>query len=236
MTLTRRQFAWLFAGGAACLGSPSFAASDDDMPPNVFISPSGKPYRAADSAAYPVATWFAEADKNADGKLDHSEFLADAESFFKVLDRRGAGVLDNLDIQVYEYRIAPEVLGYRVEVDNSALLWRRGDGIKAKLWLAQKASDMYVSPAPPQNQDEEKSKPLDESGAGASPYSFFPEPEPVTAADFDASGEISMANFLKLADMHFTTLDTHNAGFLTLAGLPKTSVQKQLEHRSRHRS
>jgi hypothetical protein len=58
----------------------------------------------------------------------------------------------------------------------------------------------------------------------------------VTAADFQASGEISLANFLKLADMHFTTLDSHNAGFLTLASLPKTMVQKQLEHRLRRRS
>src|SRR5689334_16176727 len=61
-------------------------AQEEDGLPNVFISPAGKPFRAVQGAPYPVVDWFKEADKNADGKLDHAEFIADAEAFFKVLD------------------------------------------------------------------------------------------------------------------------------------------------------
>lgn len=56
----------------------------------------------------------------------------------------------------------------------------------------------------------------------------------MTAADFDFNGKIKKANFMRLADMHFTRLDADNEGFLTLAKLPKTSVQKRLE-KMRHK-
>jgi hypothetical protein len=73
-------------------------------------------------------------------------------------------------------------------------------------------------------------RPYDASGVGAAPYSFFDEPEPVSAADIHYRGLISKGDFLRLADIHFTTLDRDGAGYLTLAGLPKTPVQRRLEH------
>ncbi len=213
----RRSFLWMLAGGATL---PASALADDDAAsiPNTFISPCGKPFRAPAGAPYPVATWFAEADKNADGKLDHAEFVADADAFFKVLDLQNQGVLDRYDIQIYEYRIAPEVVvGFRPAA-------RLTPSLGARLWLAQatgqhEARDPYS--ASPQG--------LDESSQGASPYSFFDEPEPVMAADFNVNGFITRANFLKLADMHFASLDPDNRGFLTLDSLPKTRVQREIE-------
>ena len=77
--------------------------------------------------------------------------------------------------------------------------------------------------------DDEKKLPLDESAQGAAPYNLLGEPEPVLAADLDLNGLITRKNFLKLADMHFQTLDTGGRGYLTLATLPKTQVQKLLE-------
>jgi hypothetical protein len=48
-------------------------------------------------------------------------------------------------------------------------------------------------------------------------------------ADLNVNGLILRDNFLKVADMHFTALDASSKGYLTLAGLPKTAVEKLLE-------
>ena len=69
---------------------------------------------------------------------------------------------------------------------------------------------------------------MDETGNGASPFSFFDEPEPILTADFNLDGVITRENFLKLADMHFTSLDPKDRGYLTLATLPKTQIEKIL--------
>jgi hypothetical protein len=234
MTHTRRQFAWTIAAGAgaAALLARS-AAAQDDLPPNLFISPCGKPFRAPDGAPYPVVDWFKAADKNADGKLDRPEFLADAEAFFHFLDFGKSGVIDNFDVSIYEHRLVPEILGFAASA------------LPPRLWLAQSSpgpahGGAPVGPASPGGQmPNEPSGPkgLDESSQGASPFSFFDEPEPVTAADRGFKGYITRDDFLGLADRHFTDLDQNNAGFLTLAGLPKTKVQLALERlRPRKRS
>lgn len=208
----------LAAGGT--LGAPT-SAGDDDSTPNVFISPCGQPFRARAGAPYPVADWFKGADKNADGRLDRAEFVADAEAFFKVLDRNGDGVLNRYEVAIYEQRVAPEIVGIRVLLDAASGA--------ASLWPAQYRQPNSIDPSGDQPPAPVAPKGLDESGLGASPYGFFEEPEPVMTANLDLNGMIRKANFLKVAGMHFDALDTGGAGYLTLAGLPKTSVQKLIE-------
>jgi hypothetical protein len=233
----RRQFigrltAVVCLAAVGLVAVPSLAQDDDDGPGNVFISPCGQPFRAPPGAPYPVATWFKQADKNGDGKLDHAEFMADADAFFDSLDLRHEKVLDGFDIQVYERRIAPEVLGLKVSVSASLSPRPVRDG--ARLWLAQSSPEVGVTTSePPDYLTPDSPHQLDETGQGASPYSFFQEPEPVTAADFDLRGFITKANFLKLADMHFHDLDTEGVGYLTLDKLPKTAAQKLAERRAR---
>ncbi len=230
MTPSRRQFALMFlAAGSAATPFQAWADDDDEDYENVFISPSGQPFRAAKKAPYPVVDWFNQADKNHDGKLDHAEFIADAEAFFKKLDLNGDGVLSPFEIQVYEYKVAPEVLGYRVKVGD---LGRYGG---AKLWRAQMPSHGGGGGASGNNDTGFTAQPtVDESRQGAAPYGFFEAPEPVAAADLDFRGLVTKANFLTLADMHFTKLDRESDGYLTLAKLPKTPVQKILA-RKQHR-
>jgi EF hand len=74
-------------------------------------------------------------------------------------------------------------------------------------------------------------KDLPQTGlGGASPFSLFRVPEPVTAADSDyvVNDVVRKANFLAHAHDNFAALDTQNAGYLTLAGLPQSPVEKLL--------
>ncbi|HZC17495.1 MAG TPA: hypothetical protein VE309_12105 [Caulobacteraceae bacterium] len=249
MTSTRRQFAWTLTAATGALGlfaaAGAVAQDDDGLPSNVFISPCGKPFRAPMAAPYPVVDWFKQADTNGDGKLDHAEFIADAEAFFKVLDLNGDGVLDGYEVSIYEHRIAPEILGYRVDVGALTPAWTPYG--PARLWLAQYGGGIGgpegegLPPGPTSHDDHEptdhpQKQSIDESGQGASPYGFFNAPEPVTAADIDFRGLVYKDNFLKLADRHFTVLDKDSAGYLVLAKLPKTLIQQRLSQIGRHKS
>ena len=205
----------------AVLAPAAALAQGDDGLPNVFISPAGKPFRALPGAPYPVVDWFKEADKNGDGKLDHAEFMADAVAFFKVLDANQSGLLDPYDIQVYERRIAPEIIGARVKVGALA----------PRLWLAQygPGTDVPVTGGDEASPDAPpKPKTLDETLQGASPYSLLPIPEPVTAGGIDARGVVTKAAYLAQANRNFTALDEDEVGYLTLASLPLTKVQTLL--------
>jgi hypothetical protein len=251
MSPTRRRFAGcLLAAPAALAGLGAARALAQDEPPsgalldpgNVFISPPGRPYRAKMGAPYPVADWFKAADTNADGKIDHAEFIADSLAFFKILDRNADGVISPQEVAFYEQRIAPEVLGMRVVMDSWGVIEAR-----PRLWKTQMggmgggmgggipsgAIDPGGGEAP--SDESARARPYDASGAGASPYSFFDEPEPVSAADIHFRGLISKSDFVTLAEAHFKSLDREGKGFLTLEGLPRTPVQRRLEHTGRRR-
>jgi hypothetical protein len=229
MNVTRRKTSWLLLASAAIAPfaprAAKAAAEDDDETglPNTFISPCGKPFRAASSAPYPVAEWFRQADKNGDGRLDRAEFVADAAAFFAVLDLNGDGVLSHYEVAVYEQRIAPEILSAAPKVGAA----ERPGG---RLWLAQFDQPTPIDPGGDQGPPAPQApRDLDESGQGAAPYSLLEEPEPIMAADSDLNGYIRKANFLKLADTHFTTLDRDEEGYLTLAKLPPTPIQRLLD-------
>ena len=241
MTHTRRQLGRsllsLCAAGSGLSALPVWAADNGEASPlaNVFISPCGRPFRAKDGAPYPVVDWFKMADKKADGRLDRAEFVADSEVFFKLIDRNGDGVLSPGEVAFYEQHIAPEILGFRVELGAAGVM---GLSRGALLWRAQMApQEEPINPGgdTPNFAPRRSPEVLDESGAGASPFSFFDEPEPLMAADFSFRGLVFKADFVKLADAHFTTLDHDGAGYLTLATLPKTPMQKRLEHDRRGR-
>ena len=197
----------------------------------MFIAPSGRVFRAKEGQPYPVAAWFKAADTNGDGKVDKAEFLADAAAFFKIIDRNGDGVITPIEVAFYEQRIAPEILGYRVDVGSGGALRPIRPAL---LWKVQSAGGIdrpsAVDPAGENNPDLAPHGPqkLDESGAGASQFSFFDEPEPIMAADLSFRGVVFKADYLKLAGIHFNTLDTQGRGYLTLDSLPQTPMQKRL--------
>jgi hypothetical protein len=219
MRLDRRQLVWRALALAALAGG-AVAEEDEGGVPNTFISPCGKPFRAPAGAPYPVADWFKAADKDGDKRLTHAEFVADAEAFFDVLDQNGDGFLSHHEVAVYEQKVCPEVLGGHYDAAAGA----------ARLWLAQVERPGPIDPGgEPEEVPPSHPKGLDETGQGAAPYSFFDEPEPVLAADLDLTGVISKANFLKLANTHFKSLDQAGDGYLTLDDLPRTQAQILLE-------
>jgi hypothetical protein len=250
MFLTRRRFGYMIAcaAGASGLSSPAPAkaqAAEDDGLPNVFISPSGKPFRAPPGAPYPVVDWFHQADRNGDSRLDRSEFLADAEAFFKVLDVNGDGVLDPYEVSIYEHRIAPEILGPHGNAAAQGHLFQALDRGAGRLWRIQSGpfggefpapgSDMGprggIDPGGEQPNAPSRRRPEEDLGEGASPYGLLRAPEPVTAGDpeFMFRGIVRKANFISLADRNFSTLDSAGEGYLTLEGLPKTPLQRLIE-------
>jgi hypothetical protein len=128
--------------------------------------------------------------------------------------------------------VAPEILGLKVTGD---LRGTPGGG-KARLWLAQYGSGgladvpVYKNGNASGEPHVDTSEPVPE---GAAPFSLLNVPEPLAAADVDFSGVIKKANFLKVADRRFNTLDKNQDGFLVLAKLPKTYAQVRLERQNR---
>lgn len=102
----------LLAFAAVGAWTAGAAAQDIDTtaPLNVFISPSGKPFRAEADKPYPVVDWFNAADKDHDGKLTKAEFRADAEAFFHELDINKDRVIDSREVAYYEKVTAPEII------------------------------------------------------------------------------------------------------------------------------
>jgi hypothetical protein len=107
---------------------------------------------------------------------------------------------------------------------------------RPRLWLAQVDRPGEIDPGGEVPNEPSKPKPLDESTQGAAPYSLFDEPEPVMAADLQFNGIIRRANFVKLAGIHFDTLDREGRGFLRFEDLPMTPMQRELLKRYKGRT
>jgi hypothetical protein len=233
----------LWAGLAT---SAAAYGQDDAGPPHrhgghgggLFVSPSGRPYRAAPGEPYPVVVWFAEADTDHNGSLDRAELRADAAAFFAILDRNHDGVIDSDEVAYYEQNIVPEILRHRPTPQAAAeariILAQFGGGGMGgggggmggggggaggggghgggrRGGGSQAPSGTAQAPGP--------------ETMGAAPFNLFSEPEPVTAADTRFDGRITLAEFQAAADRHFDALDVKGAGKITLADLPKTAVQ-----------
>lgn len=75
----------------------------------LFISPSGEPFRASAGQVYPSAQWFLIADADKDGRLTRAEFLADAERWFRSLDTDENGEVSMPEVTRWEEDLVPEV-------------------------------------------------------------------------------------------------------------------------------
>jgi hypothetical protein len=208
----------------ALLAASVAHADDGDF--NLFISPSGQPFVAPKTEPYPIVAWFNETDANHDGRIDLAEFRADAERFFTVLDRNKDGVLDSLEIAIYEHYYVPEILNPRSS-DAGGLLMRvnlqyggGGMGGGGRGGMGQ------IDPGGGSSDDSTPRQRLN-TDQGAVHFSLFSAPEPVLSADRNLDGFVTLKEFQAQADRHFAVLDVQKRGFFTLDDLPQTPAERE---------
>jgi hypothetical protein len=215
-------------GGCALLAIAGAAGAQDELRANfnVFISPSGEPFRAAKDAPYPVDVWFARADTDHDGALSEAEFVADSVGFFHKIDLNGDGVVDGGEVSAYEQKTAPEILPHVIGLTARDI----PPLPKPRTYDGGDASES-------QQEDEQPRRRAGPAVDGAMFYSLIREAEPVAAADLDFDGKITLAEFKASARRKFAELDLDHDGKLERAELRKTDAQRMAEKQaSRDRS
>jgi Ca2+-binding EF-hand superfamily protein len=172
----------------------------------IFIAPSGEPFRAAEGAAYPVADWFAAADADHDGRLTEAEFTADFLRFFAHLDGDRDGTIDGAEVERYELE-TPELHtgGFGGFLGGSGSSSEEG----GESTPARRVGS-YMGANNPQ---------------GAGRFDFLGIPEPVASMDTSLKGRISRQQASDAAEYRFSLLDTRHHGYLLLAELPQTFAQ-----------
>jgi hypothetical protein len=200
---------------------------------SLFISPCGRPYRAAPGDPYPVAVWFQQTDRDHDGFIEKSELRADAAAFFAILDTNHDGIIDIDEVNAYERILVPEILRGRPQATGEARVFLAqmgggggGGGGRGGGGGHHRGAPKSSSQTPDAAQSEM---------VGAAPYGLLAEPEPVTAADTDFNGRITLAEFLAAADRRFEILDVKQTGKIAFEDLPKTAVQTRPRGGEHHR-
>jgi hypothetical protein len=190
----------------------------------LFISPAGEPFRAAPGAPDPMATWFAQADADHDGRLTLAEFTADAERFFNTLDKNHDGVVDGFEAQDYERDVAPELLPQIGRL-------RGGEGQDERLFNDRRGGVDRNGRGADRARMGAGGGAASRGGASAIAYQLFPDPQPITSADRDLDGRVTLAEWRLKVKAAFAQLDSKGQGYLTLAGLPKTPMQQFMDRR-----
>lgn len=180
------------------------------IPPglNVFYSPSGQPFRAKGTEAYPAAVWFSRADQDKDGKISHEEFLFDGMAFFMTLDTNKDRIVNSPENTRYETEIAPEITRIDPRITQPKNIKpRTDDPINGNVYNAR-----YIKRI-----------------QGASQYGLIDEPQPVRAADANLDFRVTDAEWVAVSDQRFAILDANGDGFLTADELLKTPAQLAAE-------
>ena len=218
---------------------PGGPGEDGGRLTQLFISPCGEPFRATARAPYPVAAWFAKADANADGAIDRTEFRADADAFFQVLDENHDGVISGYEVARYEHLIVPEILRGRemgrLDAEPRIILAQMGGmGGMGQMGGGIAGGGGHSGRGPGDDDDQPsggRGGPAGPSTEGAAPFNLLAEPEPVASSDMDFDSRITRAEFQAAADRRFRRLDRQGQGKLTLAALPMTQQQQLLARR-----
>ena len=157
-----------------------------------FISPMGEPFRARAVGDDTLGAWFAQADRDRDGRLTEAEMRADAARYFATLDRDKDGAIDPIEIAYYEYELAPDV---------------------------QLGSKQRPNPGEPQSDGKKRKRGPQNGLQGAARYTLLNMPQPVAAADADVNRLVTRAEFDAAAVSRFHLLDRARSGALTRAQL-----------------
>lgn len=197
---------------AFAVAAPAMAQPIDELPPRrehdlkaappreqVFISPSGEPFRAPLGERYPAGVWFARVDADSDGGLSAEEFTADQIAFFERLDADKDGVVDGFETSEYEKTIAPEVAA-----DPS------GPSRRRRGWILGRPDKLRAELR------------------GAAHYGLINDPLPVRSPDTDFDYRVTHKEALAAAAHRFGLLDKDKDGRIAWDELPTTRMQTEL--------
>ena len=188
----------------------------------LFIAPSGEPFRAIAGAPYPVAAWFAQADANHDGRIDLGEFNADFMRFFDRLDTNHDGMLSSAEIKAYETDFAPEVAA-----DYGASFVSAPDRFRASSVSSGASSDGSGPPSAAVGQSREIENDLGAALGGGGRYGLIAIAEPVAAMDTSFSGHVSRGEAQAAAQRRFNLLDPDDKGAIGWNDLPRTIAEQR---------
>ncbi|MBL8556666.1 MAG: hypothetical protein JNL41_20500 [Phenylobacterium sp.] len=203
----------------ACMGGPSgrrgpppgFGDEDEgDGPPRprvqLFVSPSGQPFRAPPGQPYPSAAWFAAADADHDGRLTRAEFRADADAWFRALDADGDGMIGMPEVTRWEEELVPEIA--RMAMGGGMGMGGGGRGMgRGGMGGARGRNE------------------LNTRAQGAAAFSLINEPHPIRGADSDVDYKVTRAEWRAAADRRFAILDPDGDGVVLAADLKRTPAQ-----------
>ena len=199
----------------------------------LFIAPSGEPFRAIAGAPYPVAAWFAQADANHDGRIDLGEFNADFMGFFDRLDTNHDGMLSSAEIKAYETDFAPEVAAdYGASFVSAPDRFRGSSGSSGSSGGGSGASsDGSGPPSAAVGQSREIENDLGAALGGGGGYGLIAIAEPVAAMDTSFSGHVSRREAQAAAQRRFSLLDTDDKGAIGWNDLPRTIAEQRAGRR-----
>jgi len=188
---------------------PTFGTRRGGRP---FISPMGEPFRPETRDVTGLALWFAEADRDHDGKLTLAEMTADADRFFATLDVNHDGEIDPDEITRYETVVAPEISGGpRFEMGGM-------DGPRPE---AEGGGGYGHGGGHHHGGGQRFFRGGDDNHQGAARFGLLDLPEPVTAADTNFNRGVSLEEFRQAAGQRFLALDLDLHGYLTLPDLQR---------------
>ncbi|MEG3155084.1 EF-hand domain-containing protein [Sphingomonas sp. RB1R13] len=197
----------------------------------LFIAPSGEPFRAIAGAPYPVAAWFAQADANHDGRIDLGEFNADFMRFFDRLDTNHDRMLSSAEIKAYETDFAPEVAAdYGANFVSSPDRFRSSSGASGG-GESGGSSDGSGPPSAAVGQSREIENDLGAALGGGGRYGLIAIAEPVAAMDTSFSGHVSRGEAQAAAQRRFNLLDPDDKGAIGLNDLPRTIAEQRSARR-----
>lgn len=207
----------------------------------LFLAPSGEPFRAPIGAAYPVSAWFAQADRNRDGRISQAEFSADFGRFFDRIDADHDGIVRQDEIKAYEQAIAPEVQSFEHGgFDRGAEGSRRGHRSGGRRGGGHRGGPGDGSADPGEGSSEGSEAAVPDVGKsseierdlrserpfGGGRFSMINIPEPVASMDVDFSGSVSREEMRAAANRRFALLDREGRGYLAIPDLPQTWSQQ----------
>jgi hypothetical protein len=174
----------------------------------LFISPSGEPFRGGAG----LDAWFARVDADHDGTISRAEFKADAMASFQVLDENHDGKIDGFEIQDYEHNIVPEITAFSFGAGDGPRSRSDGGG-------GHRGGGRHGGGGRGGGPGF-AGMPGGGGLQGAARFSLLNEPQPLSGADLDVDGRVTLDEWTRATSRRFDQLDTTHAGALTKATLP----------------